>query len=75
MSLDDKLPEPVIEIRTQDWVPSPGGIIHQDPETGEPTGLLEDFDTLLARPATGPLWKLVPRPTYADLVRHIEEGL
>jgi predicted amidohydrolase YtcJ len=67
--------EPVIEVRTHDWVPSPGGHIHKNPQTGEPTGVLEDFDTLLARPATAPLWKLVPRPSYADIVHNLEDGV
>ena len=66
---------PVIELRTGDWVPSTGGFIGKNPETGEPTGLLHDYDTLLARPATGPLWKLMKKPTYAEIVQNLEEAV
>jgi predicted amidohydrolase YtcJ len=67
--------EPVIEIRTGDWVPSTGGHIEKDPTTGEPTGLLHDYDTLLARPATAPLWKLMRKPSYAEIVANLEQGV
>lgn len=60
--------------RTGDINPSTGGHIHKD-ENGEPTGLLHDYNTLLARPATAPLWKLLPEHSYADRVRNIEDGV
>jgi predicted amidohydrolase YtcJ len=66
---------PTPDGRTGDVNPSTGGRIDKDPRTGEPTGLLHDFNTLLARPATAPLWKLVPQHTYADRVRNIEDGV
>ena len=66
---------PVRDGRTHDLIPSTGGRIDTDPHTGEPTGLLYDFDTLLSRAATAPLGALLPEPSYEQRVQNILAGL
>lgn len=65
---------PTRDGRTGDINPSTGGHIQKD-ERGEPTGLLHDYNTLLARPATAPLWKLMAEHSYAARVQNIEDGV
>jgi predicted amidohydrolase YtcJ len=64
--------EPIRDWRSGDFVPSPGGVIEKDPGTGEPTGVLRDWDTLIARATTAKLWQLVPRLTLADCIANLE---
>jgi len=64
---------PIFDWRSGDHVPSPGGEIVKDPDTREPTGVLKDNDTLIARAATAPLWGLLPRPTLEDCIHNLQE--
>ena len=66
---------PILDWRSGDTVVSPGGEIEKDPATGEPTGVLRDNDTLIARPATGRLWELAPRPTLEACIANLEDKI
>jgi len=67
--------EPIRDWRSGDFVPSPGGVIEKDPKTGEPTGVLRDWDTLIARATTARLWELVPKMNLADCINNLEARL
>ena len=64
---------PILDWRSGNTVPSPGGEIEKDPESGEPTGVLRDFDSLIARATTARLWELVPRPTLEACISNLED--
>jgi predicted amidohydrolase YtcJ len=65
--------EPIRDWRSGDFVPSPGGVIEKHPTTNEPTGVLRDFDTLIARATTSKLWELAPRMGLNDCIRNLRE--
>ena len=65
---------PAFDSRTGDTNPSPGGRIYKD-ERGDPTGVLQDYDTLLAKAATGPLWKLMPPLSYERRLLNLRESI
>ena len=66
---------PILDWRSGDTVPSPGGEIEKDPDTGEPTGVLRDNDALIARATTARLWELVPRPTLESCIDNLEDKI
>jgi predicted amidohydrolase YtcJ len=63
---------PSLDWRTGDMVPSPGGYIEKDPETGEPTGVLADGNDILSRTVTSNFYHLVPQPDYNGYLKNIE---
>jgi len=67
--------ERVLDSRTTDWIPSPGGRIDIDASTGEPTGVLYDHDMLLAQPTTAGLARHLAVPSHGDRVEYLRDAV